>query len=123
MILADTSIWIDHFRQGDPVLAELLQAQEIVTHPFVIGELALGNLRQREPVLSDLQNLPQARAAMDSEVLRFIGEHNLPGSGIGYIDAHLLAAARLTPGCLLWTRDRRLRETANRLALGASIAR
>ena len=114
MILADTSIWIDHFRQGDAVLAKLLQARAIVMHPFIIGELALGNLRQRDDILNDLQDLPRAKVATDAEVLHFIAQHALFGLRIGYIDAHLLAAARLTPDCLLWTRDKRLHDIVER---------
>lgn len=119
MILADSSVWIDHFRQGDRALAELLETQAIVIHPFVIGELALGNLRQREMILDDLRALPQAQVATDPEVLDFIARHGLAGQGIGHIDAHLLAASRLTPDCLLWTRDKRLRAVAERMALCA----
>ena len=120
MILADTSIWIDHFRSNDAVLSDLLQGQRIVMHPFIIGELALGNLRQRNEILDALQDLPQARVATDPEVLHFITQNALFGIGIGYIDAHLLAAARLTPGCLLWTRDKRLHNIAERFGLGAN---
>jgi predicted nucleic acid-binding protein len=122
MILADTSIWIDHFRHGDAVLAELLYTRNIVMHPFIIGELALGNLRQRDDILNDLQDLPRAQVANDAEVLHFIAQHALFGLGIGYIDAHLLAAARLTSNCLLWTRDKRLRGIAERMRLGGKYS-
>ena len=117
MILVDTSVWIEHFRSGDEALAGLLEASEVLAHPFVVGELALGNLRQREIVLEALSGLPCASVAADNEVLRFIGRHALFGRGVGYVDAHLLAAARLTLGAKLWTRDKRLHEVAAELGL------
>ena len=98
MILVDTSIWIDHLRTRDEQLTQLLEAGQVLAHPFVTGELALGNLRNRDAVLGALQNMPQAAVATEPEVLRFIGEKGLFGLGIGYIDAHLLAAVLLTPG-------------------------
>jgi predicted nucleic acid-binding protein len=121
MILVDTSVWIGHLRDGDAALVRLLETGEVLMHPFVIGELALGNLRQRETILNALQDLPLAIVATDDEVLRSIGEHALFGLGIGYIDAHLLAAVRLTPGTLLWTRDKRLLGAASQLSLAADL--
>ena len=115
MILADTSVWVDHLRAGDKALARLLEGGMILTHPFVIGELALGNLRQRGLVLAALSDLPQASLATDAEVLRFIDRNALFGRGIGYVDIHLLAAVRLTTGAALWTHDKRLRAAAERL--------
>ncbi|MPY73467.1 MAG: PIN domain-containing protein [Alphaproteobacteria bacterium] len=117
MILVDTSVWVDHLRAGDKALAALLDAVMVLTHPFVIGELALGNLREREIVLSALSDLPHATIAMDTEVLHFIGRHALFGRGVGYVDAHLLAATRLTAGAELWTNDRRLHGVAVELGL------
>jgi len=117
VILVDTSVWVDHFRMGDKALAGLLEAGEVLTHPFVIGELALGNLRQREIVLEALSGLPCASVAADKEVLHFIDRHALFGRGVGYVDAHLLAAARLTSGAKLWTRDKQLNEVAAELGL------
>ena len=119
MILVDTSVWVDHLRAADRALRRLLEAGEIVTHPFVIGELALGDLRQREFILNTLRDLPQTIVASDQEVLHFIHRYRLFGSGIGYVDAHLLAATRLTAGTVLWTRDQRLRDFAQRLRLVA----
>lgn len=117
MILVDTSVWVDHFRSGDEALAALLDKGRVLVHPFVIGELALGNLRQRDLVLAYLQDLPQAKVASDAEVLQFIGRQRLFGLGIGYVDAHLLAAVRLTVGAALWTRDAKLRAVAGQLGL------
>ncbi|MCW5724189.1 MAG: PIN domain-containing protein [Maricaulaceae bacterium] len=121
MILTDTSVWVDHLRAGDAALAELLNQNRVLTHPVVIGEIALGRLRARAKVLQALQDLPQAAAASDAEVLHFIEAESLYGRGVGYADAHLLAAARLTPGTRLWTRDRRLRVAAHGLGLGAGL--
>jgi hypothetical protein len=121
VILADTSIWIDHLRKGDAALADLLQRGQTLTHPFVLGELALGSLRQRVIILDALANLPQATVATNHEVLRSIDQWNLFGTGIGYTDAHLLAAVALTPGTHLWTRHKRLRAVAERLSLHASL--
>ncbi len=112
MILADTSVWIDHLRRNNATLAELLDQGQILTHPFVIGELALGSLKQRDTVLQALHLLPQANVANYLEVLRFIEQRKLFGLGVGYIDSHLMAAVRLTPGALLWTYDKRLRAAA-----------
>jgi len=120
MILVDTSIWIDHLRASDERLARMLDDGKVLAHPFVTGELALGNLRQRDAVLSALQDLPQACVATENEVLRFIGAKSLFGIGIGYIDAHLLASVLLTPGSMLWTRDRRLLEASSRLGVATN---
>lgn len=118
MILVDTSVWVDHFRKSDPGLVRWLEAGTVMAHPFVIGELALGGLKRRETILSMLYDLPAAEVASDAEVLQFIDRHRLAGSGVGYIDAHLLAAVRLTGGAALWTRDKRL----NELAVGLDLA-
>ena len=107
MILVDTSVWVDHLRSGLPLLANLLQEGEVLIHPWVIGEIACGNLRNRNQVLDLLQGLPTAVVASVSEVLLLIERSNLMGRGIGYVDAHLLAAAKLSR-CGLWTQDRRL---------------
>lgn len=117
MILVDSSVWVDHLRHGDPVLAQRLNRGAVFTHPFIIGEIALGSLRQRDTVLAALRGLPAATVAGDDEVHAFIERQSLYSLGIGYIDAHLLAAARLTPGLRLWTRDRRLHAAALRLGL------
>ncbi|OWJ68552.1 type II toxin-antitoxin system VapC family toxin [Inquilinus limosus] len=118
MILLDTSVWVDHLRAGDEGVAALLDSGRVLSHPFVIGELALGHLRQRKTIIPALQNLPQASIATDAEVLLFIERNALAGLGIGYVDVHLLAATRLTAGSALWTRDKRLAGIAERLSLG-----
>ena len=107
MILVDTSVWVEHLRRGLPRLATLLQEGEVLIHPQVIGELACCHLRNRHQVLELLQGLPTAPVASDAEVLLLIEGDRLMGRGIGYIDAHLLASARLSH-CRLWTQDRRL---------------
>jgi predicted nucleic acid-binding protein len=117
MILVDTSVWIDHIRRRDPELTELLNAGKVLAHPFVIGELALGSIRDSNHLLREMKNLPAIVVARDDEVLRLITNNALGGSGIGYVDAHLLAAVRLTPGSALWTRDRRLAVASDRLSL------
>jgi predicted nucleic acid-binding protein len=117
VILVDTSIWIAHFRAADEALRGQLATQNVMTHPFIIGELAVGHLHQRDIILAELHRLPRSEAASASEVLHFIDQERLMGLGIGYVDAHLLAAVRLTRGATLWTRDRRLAEVADRLGL------
>jgi predicted nucleic acid-binding protein len=117
MILVDTSVWIDHLRRADARLADLLKRGRVFCHPYVIGELALGNLRRRDDVLSALTAMPQAGVASHEEAMQFIEKNSLSGCGIGYLDAHLLAATRLSPGAMLWTRDRRLLAAAVRLKL------
>ncbi|MBI5331375.1 MAG: type II toxin-antitoxin system VapC family toxin [Betaproteobacteria bacterium] len=122
MILVDTSVWIDHLRQSDPVLVGLLESGQVLVHPYVVGELALGHLKNRHDVLTNLCNLPAATPATEKEMLGFIEAQALYGLGIGYIDAHLLAAARLTPGTTLWTRDKRLLAVSEQMGLAARLA-
>lgn len=122
MILVDTSVWIDHLRHGDSTLVKLLNGGQVLVHPFVIGEIALGGLRQRDLILDTLTDMPSAKIATDEEVLALINQSNLYGIGIGYIDAHLLASTRLTPGTQLWTRDKRLRAVADQVGLLAVFA-
>lgn len=117
MILVDTSIWVDHFRAADSQLVQLLQQRAVLSHPFVVGELAMGNVQDRAMVLRFLGNLPMLRAAANDEVMAFVERMKLFGRGIGLVDAHLLAALRLAPGNLIWTRDRRLAEAAATLGL------
>jgi predicted nucleic acid-binding protein len=121
MILVDSSVWIDHLRASDAMLSAELRRGNILCHPFIVGELALGHLRQRNAIVSALQGLPMTPAANDVEMLGFIDRHALHGLGIGYVDAHLLAATFLVPGASFWTRGKRLREVARRLGIGAPI--
>ncbi len=117
MILVDTSVWVDHLRRGDERLADLLNRSQVLIHPFVTGELACGNLRQRDEVLRLLSDLPQAVVATQEEVLHLIESKKLMGLGIGFIDAHLLASTALSDSAAIWTRDRRLLEVARKLVL------
>jgi len=114
MVLVDTSLWVSHLQSGNARLRELLEEGNVVSHPFIIGELACGNLKRRREILSLLQALPEAVTAAHDEVLQFIEEQRLMGLGLGYVDVHLLAAARLTP-VPLWTNDKRLKAAAVRL--------
>jgi predicted nucleic acid-binding protein len=117
VILVDTSIWVDHFRQPNVRLAALLNDAEVLTHSFVIGELALGDMANRKVILSLLRDLPRAPLADEYEVLELIDRHSLHGAGIGYVDAHLIAAALLASPTALWTRDKRLQSVAARVGL------
>ena len=108
MVLVDSSVWIDHLHRSSPSLIALLNNADVLVHPMVIGEIAMGSLKDRNRVLRDLRKLPTAQLARGTEVWSFIEAKSLHGLGIGYIDAHLLASARLMPNTTLWTRDKRL---------------
>lgn len=112
MVLVDTSVWIDHLRGNDPLLTSLLLQNCVLSHPFVRGELALGNLRQRDTILAALDNLPQAPLVFADEINYFIEKHSLYGLGIGLIDAHLLASTQLIGNARIWTRDKHLLSVA-----------
>lgn len=118
MILVDTSVWIDHLRAGNRVLVTLLRDGQVLAHPWVTGEIALGNLGNRVEVLGLLGNLSQAVVATDTELRTLIDRRRLFGRGIGYVDVALLAATLLTPGSLLWSRDKRLMAIAAELGIG-----
>jgi predicted nucleic acid-binding protein len=118
VILVDTSVWIDHLARGEALLAAALDGGQVLMHPFVIGELACGNLSDRHGVLRLLAGLPSAPQATEDETLHFIEQHRLMGRGIGYVDAHLLAATALAADARLWTRDTRLAGTAAAMGLG-----
>ena len=118
MILVDTSVWIEHLRRGSARLRSLLYDEQVLCHPFVVGELACGTLRNRREILSMLKGLPEARVAEQEEVLRFLEARRLYGRGLGWVDANLLASALLT-GCPLWTLDEPLRRAA--AALGVLV--
>lgn len=115
MVLVDSSVWIEHFRNGHSGLAALLSDASVLMHPFIIGELACGNLKQRALILSDLAELPFAAMATHEEALDLLHDRKLWGRGIGWIDTHLIASALLS-NCPLWTLDERLKQTA--LSLG-----
>ncbi len=119
MMLVDTSVWVNHFRQENPRLSQALVDGHVLMHPFVVGEIACGNLRSRPSVLCDLERLPSAVAADHEEVLGFLDRYKLFGTGISWIDAHLLASARLS-NCRLWTLDSHLLTAATTLHLGYS---
>ena len=121
MVLADTSVWIQHFRQGLPILADRLAEGLILVHPFVSGELACGNLKNRPVILSDLQALPWAKPASDEEVLQLIEDRRLWGRGLAWVDVHLLASALLSH-CGLWTLDKKLGEAATEIGVNSGSA-
>jgi len=116
MILVDTSVWVDHLRKGNHRLATLLEEGVVVCHPFVVGELACGGIRNRTQILALLRALPEASVAEHEEVLILLTNWRLHGRGLGWIDVHLMAAALLT-GCRLWTLDKALRSAADRLGI------
>ena len=122
MILVDTSVWVDHFRTADPALHDLLLRKQVVVHPFIIGELALGPHSQREAALGSMPRMRSVIVADDPDVWNLIERHALFRRGIGYIDVHLLASARLTPDTQLWSRDRRLNAAAEALGVAARLA-
>jgi len=120
MVLVDTSVWIDHLRRTDPALGGLLEDGEVAVHPFVIGELACGNIVNRAEILSLLQSLSQCQGIGDDELLFFIDRHTLHGRGLGLIDMHLLASSRLA-GHVLWTKDKRLNTAAIEMGIGYEV--
>ena len=117
MTLVDTSVWVNHFRHNEPDLAALLEEAQVIIHPMVMGELACGNLGNRDIVLEMLRGLPRIAEASHEEVLFFIERNRLMGRGIGYVDVHLLAAVSMSGSVRLWTEDRRLRDTGAELGL------
>jgi predicted nucleic acid-binding protein len=120
VILVDTSVWVDHVRRADTTLVRLLEKGQVLTHSFVIGEVAMGNLPRRRLFLDDMRRLPRALVATDLEALSLMEREQLYGRGLGYVDLHLLAATRLTPQAALWSRDRRLRAIAEGMGLASS---
>jgi predicted nucleic acid-binding protein len=120
VIILDTSVWIDHTRENDAHLFELFKEGRILIHPFMIGEVALGSLRHRDRILASLFKMPRPVVASEEEVLSLIQNRFLAGSGIGYVDAHLLASTRLTAEAMLWTRDKRLRRVAEAMSVAYS---
>ena len=116
MVLVDTSVWVTHLRQGSRQLEKLLMDAEVMCHPFIIGELACGNLKNRTEIISLLQSLPMAPTIEFDEFLFFIDRNQLMGKGVGFVDVHLLASAQLA-GVPLWTADKKLKVAANQLEL------
>ena len=114
MVLVDTSVWVSHFRETHDGLVELLNNGEVVCHPFIIGELACGNLKNRTSIITLLEALPTALVIEHEELLSFIEARKVMGKGLGYVDVHLLAAALLT-GVPLWTLDKKLDKVAEGL--------
>lgn len=119
MIIVDTSVWFDHFRGSEPALVELLTRNDVAGHPLVVGELAMGSITNRVAILASMKRLPTVVVASHNEVLSFVEAHRLFGRGLSFVDAHLLSAVLLTPGTLLWTRDKRLRAAAAQLGVAA----
>lgn len=121
MILADTSVWADHIARSEPVMVDLLEQSRILMHPYVIAEISLGSLRNRDSMLADLRRLPSAPVATPEETMYLIEREKLFSRGIGYVDTALLASVRLHAGAKLWTRDKRLKRAADDLGLAAII--
>ncbi|MGH9418315.1 MAG: type II toxin-antitoxin system VapC family toxin [Terriglobales bacterium] len=117
MVLVDTSVWIQHLRYGEARLVSLLGEREVQCHPFVLGELAMGNLRRRAATLEELTRLPMAALASDAEVRSLVESRRLHGRGLSYSDAHLLASLRLASDATLWTADQKLRQAAAEMGL------
>jgi predicted nucleic acid-binding protein len=120
VILVDTSVWVDYLRRDDSALSALLEEGRVLCHPFVIGELACGNLRARDTILEHLSHLPEAPVADHGEVLSFIARHKLWGTGVGWVDVHLLASAALA-GAALWTKDKTLARQAQSLRIAPAV--
>jgi predicted nucleic acid-binding protein len=121
MILVDTSVWIDHINAADPMLVALLAEERVLIHPYVVGEISLGSLRNREVMLGALLDLPALPVATPEETFYLIEREGLFDRRIGYVDTSLLASARLKPGVTIWTRDKRLKNAADELNLGAVL--
>jgi predicted nucleic acid-binding protein len=119
IVLVDTSVWISHFRKGNARLQDLLKEGKVACHPFIIGELACGNIKNRQEILALLEALPKTVLAGHEEVLYFIEQHQLLGKGLGYVDTHLLASTQLS-GYFLWTLDNNLKAAADELNLSFS---
>jgi predicted nucleic acid-binding protein len=121
MILADTSIWVDHFRRRNPKMENSLSRGQILTHPFIVAEIALGSLHDRRKKLDDMEALLEVKVAQLNEVRHMIEAHALHSRGIGLIDAHLIASCLITPGTKLWTRDGALEKTAKAVGIAVDL--
>jgi len=122
VILADTSVWVDHLRAGNPRMQRLLDSEQVIMHPMIVAELGLGSLRQRAKTLAELDGLLEVKVAQLSEVRRMIEVHRLYAKGIGLTDAHLVASCLITPGTQLWTRDNALKGVAKTVGIAAGLA-
>jgi predicted nucleic acid-binding protein len=122
MVLVDTSVWVAHLRGGNAQLEALLNEGAVVCHPFIIGELACGTMRNRVEILSLLQSLPMAETAEHSEVMQLIERNRLSGKGLGYVDVHLLASAVITDAPL-WTLDRKVQQASDNLRINYKLKR
>jgi predicted nucleic acid-binding protein len=121
LILADTSVWIEHLRAGNPRVQRLLDSGQIIMHPMIVAELGLGSLRQRAKTLAELDGLLEVKVAELSEVRSMIEAHRLYAKGIGLIDAHLVASCLITPGTQLWTHDNALKGVAKAMGIDAGL--
>ena len=121
MTLIDTSIWIDHLRKPEELVSHLLRNDEVTMHPYVIGEVALGNLSRRSEIVLMLSTIPTTEVAKHDDVMRLIDQHRLFGTGLGYVDVHLLTSARLMRETTLWTRDKQLHAAADRLGVALRL--
>jgi predicted nucleic acid-binding protein len=119
MVLVDTSVWVSYLRHGNSRLQQLLQESKVVSHPFIIGELACGNIGNRTEIISLMQSLPMLDVVEHEELLLFIEHNKMMGTGLGFVDAHLLAAAMLA-GIPLWTKDKKLKKACSRLSIDFS---
>jgi predicted nucleic acid-binding protein len=115
VILVDTAIWVDHFRRAEPQLVALLASGRVVIHPFVIGELIMGNIPSVERIISDMTHLPQIDTVSDTDFYKFVTAHKIGGTGLGFVDTHLIAAVFGSAKTSIWTRDKRLMAQAERL--------
>jgi predicted nucleic acid-binding protein len=120
MVLVDTSVWIEHFRKGHPRLAELLNNSDAAIHPFIIGELACGTIKNRKEILNLLQTLDSSPEISLQELLRFIEMNKLQGKGIGFVDINLLASSMLSD-CTLWTNDGKLHAIAHKMGIAYQL--
>ncbi len=121
MTLADTSVWVEHYRVGSEALRSLIHKDLLLCHPFVVGELAMGSLKLRTMTLQALRLLPQVLTVRDEEVMLLVETHTLYSKGLSYVDAHLLTASLITADCRLWTYDKRLHEAARKLGLASPL--
>jgi predicted nucleic acid-binding protein len=121
MILADTSVWADHLRRKDATMSTCLDLEEIVMHPFVLGELSMGSMPKYDATIASLREMPSIQVAHPDEVLVLVRNNMLMGTGIGYVDAHLLASCLIVPGSRVWTRDKRHRRAAKHVGVASAL--